>query len=81
MSKVDLAKILIENDWCNRTLGFIAKAYKIDDATMKAFINGNQPTITEETLNEYVNKVDEILNAEEKSESDKEEETADESKE
>lgn len=65
MSKVDLAKILIENEWYNKTLSFIAKAYKIDDKTMELMINGSQPTINDEILKKYVQKVDEILNAKE----------------
>jgi len=65
MSKVDLAKILIENEWYNKTLSFIAKAYKIDDKTMELMINGSQPTINDEILKKYEQKVDEILNAKE----------------
>ncbi len=63
MSKVDLAKVLIENEWYNKTLSFIAKAYKIDDATLQLMINGTQPTINDEILKKYEDKVDEILNA------------------
>lgn len=62
MSKVDLAKVLIENEWYSKTLDFLAKAYKIDENTLQRFIDGNRPDVK---IEDYLKKVDELLEKEE----------------
>ena len=62
MSKVDLAKVLIENEWYSKTLDFLAKAYKINEDTFQKFIDGNRPDVK---IEDYLKKVDELLEKEE----------------
>ena len=65
MSKLDLAKVLIENEWYGKTLDFLAKAYKIDEDTFQRFIDGTRPNISQKDIDNYLKKVEELLEKEE----------------
>ena len=65
MSKLDLAKVLIENEWYGKTLDFLAKAYKIDEDTFQRFIDGTRPNVSQKDIDNYLKKVEELLEKEE----------------
>lgn len=64
MSKLDLAKVLIENEWYGKTLDFLAKAYKIDEDTFQRFIDGTRPNVSQKDIDNYLKKVEELLEKE-----------------